>query len=375
MGSIKLQDIINDHVDELKESVSFPVYIHKALGSLGYCRTAVLGGHAQYCEKGHLNGVWYNSCKHRSCPQCRSVPTENWLRSTQSMILDCAHHHLVFTIPSDLHRLWRYNRELLTNILFKSVKDTLKKFSSNPKYLNATPAMITALHTWGRDLSLHPHLHVVISHGGLSSEGYWVNPRKKHLYPQKPTMMIYRGKFLALLKAALIRGDLKLPASLEEHKVQSLFNRLGRQDWVVHYSKRYKHARGVVRYLGRYVKGGPFKNNQLKYVTKDKVTFQYKSHKSRRVERQTLSVKAFLLRLLEHVPLPNKPTVRYGGLYVNSCRDRLNRARKHFAQSVVKKPEPLSWEEYMLLNGKQPLCKVCGLPLSHKEEVGRIFEA
>ena len=372
MDRYSVQRIFNRHLDELKKETSFPLYIHKALSAIGSCRTAALGGHSQYCEQGHLNGVWYNSCKHRACPQCRSMPTEEWLKHTQAFLLNCPHHHIVFTIPSEFHIFWRYNRALMTDILFKAVRDTLKKFSNNPQYLNATPGILSALHTWGRDLCLHPHLHVLVSHGGLSKSGEWVVPRKKHLFPQKPTMMIFRGKFLAAMREALNNSLLKLPPDSRENKVRTLLNRLGRKEWVVYYSDRYDHPRGVANYLSRYVKGGPFKNSQLKYVSDDKVTFQYKSHKTEKIECMTLSPKDFMRRILQHVPLPGKPTVRYGGLYVPSCRERLNLARSVFGQGEVKERDYLDWVSYLEERACRPVCKECGHPLFHREEVARV---
>ena len=374
MKNYSVQGVIRQHLTELKKTCSFPLYIHKTLDALVSCRTAALGGHAQYCDQGHLNGVWYNSCKHRACPQCRSLPSEEWLNNTKNILLNCPHHHIVFTLPSEFHVFWRFNRSLMTDMLFRASRETLKTFSDNPKYLDATPGILSALHTWGRNLCLHPHLHVLVSHGGLSAEGDWVTPKKKHLFPQKPTMMIFRGKFLALMREALENGQLRLPEDVLPHKVRTMLNFLGRKDWVVYYSERYDHPRGVANYLSRYVKGGPFRNSQINNVDKESLTFQYKSHKTKRIEKMRLPVKAFIHRLLEHVPLPGKPTVRYGGLYVSSNRSRLNIARKACGQGEVVKRAPLDWATYLMGRGMQPECVECGRPLFHREKVASDFK-
>jgi Putative transposase/Transposase zinc-binding domain len=339
MEKHSLKGILNHYFPTTFQSLHLPYYQIKALGKYQSCRTEKLGGHAQYCEKGHLNGIWYNSCKHRGCPQCQGIATEQWLRNTQNILLDCSHHHIIFTIPSELHTLWQYNRELMGNLLFKATQDTIKQFSKDPRYLNATPGFLSTLHTWGRNLSLHPHIHLLITHGGLNKTGEWIEPKKKHLFPQKPLMMVFRGKLLSYLLSALNDHVVILPVDQKPYQVNALFNSLKRKPWVVHCCKRYDHASGVAKYLARYVKSGPLKSSQIKSSTDGRITFQYHSHQTKKKALLALDVKAFIQRLAQHAPLPNKPTVRYGGLYSSSARKRLNQARGHLKQSSVSERE------------------------------------
>jgi len=316
MSKHTVQQILRQYLDAAPK-INLPLHYLKALDKLSTCRTAALGGHAQYCENNHLNGIWYNSCKHRACPQCRGMPTEEWLINTQRVLLDCPHHHVIFTIPSALNNLWRYNRSIMTGILFKAAQQTLKQFTKDLQYLNAIPGMICALHTWGRSLSLHPHIHVLISHGGINEKGEWITPKKETLFPQKPVMMVYRGKLLAMLKSAIKEKDWQQPPDTRENQITRLLNKLGREAWVVHFCKQYDHADGVAKYLSRYVKSGPLKNKQIKSVTAERVKYQYQSHQTKKTETQTLPTGQFIQRLLQHVPLPGKPTVRYSGLYLH----------------------------------------------------------
>ena len=136
-----IQKILAQHLPRILSKRGFSFDQIKALRKLSECRTAALGGHIQTCPAGHLNGVWYNSCKHRSCPQCRGLASEEWLRNTQSILLNCPHHHVVFTIPSEFNGLWRYNRSLMIDLLFRAVQDTLKRFADDPRYLGATPGI------------------------------------------------------------------------------------------------------------------------------------------------------------------------------------------------------------------------------------------
>ena len=336
-----------------------PLHWLKAIDQLTRCRTSVLGGHAQYCENGHLTGVWYNSCRHRFCPQCRALPTERWLKSTEAILLDSAHHHVIFTMPSELHALWRYNKALLNDLLFKTAQETLKTFARDARYLNAMPGILCVLHTWGRSLSIHPHIHAVISHGGLNQQGEWIIPKKDSLFPQKPVMMVFRGKLLALMKTALEKGELKFPAQTQKSDVSNLLNKLGRRAWVVHFCRRYEHARGVVKYLSRYVKSGPFKNTQLVSADRGQVCFRYFDHQSKQTKWLKLGEQQFIRRLLEHVPEPGKPMVRYSGLYNSAARSKLNLAREALGQKELEASEVLDWQEYLADKGIELRCD-CG---------------
>ncbi len=367
MESLTTQSLLASHLGKSDINHSFPLYQLKALQKLSICRTAALGGHAQYCQAGHLNGVWYNSCKHRACPQCQGIARERWLKHTEALLLNCPHHHFIFTIPSSLHNLWRYNRALMTNLLFKATQKTLHTFSENPRYLGAMPGVLAVLHTWGRNLSLHPHLHVLISHGGWHESQGWVAPKKKILFPQKPLMMVFRGKLLALIRSALSNRQLTLPHECDAKQLSLLLYKLGRLPWVVHGCERYENAIGVAKYLARYVKGGPFHNRQLSRTKNNQIHFRYRSHQTKRRERIHLSEQNFILRLVQHVPLPGKPMARYAGLYSSACRLKLNEAREALGQQPVTPSPQLCWTDYLEEQGYRPKCEVCGLPLIQGE--------
>lgn len=360
-----LQTLLTQHIDDYRQKHGLSFDQSRAVTRLMACRTQALGGHTQMCPNGHVQGVWYNSCKHRACPQCCGLPRERWLQKISSVLLDCPHHHMIFTLPSELHGLWRFNRVLMSDLLFQAVQHTLQTFSQDKRYLGASPGVMSALHTWGRDLSLHPHLHCLITHGGVSTSGEWVKPKKRVLFPQEPLMMVYRGKLLALVRAALLAKEMRLPAPLQS--LINLLNKLGRKDWVVHCCKRYEHGKGVANYLARYMRGGPFNNRQLVNVTDRQVTFSYQSHVSHKREILRLPVDTFISRWLEHVPQSGKALVRYCGLYSSASRDKLNQAREYHQQAPVSLPQLVSWQTY-LSQWTEPRCEVCGCLLHHQEE-------
>ena len=364
MAKHTIQQILQQHGAQLILTLGLPLIYLKVLDKLSACRTAILGGHAQYCENKHLSGIWYNSCKHRSCPQCNGKATEEWLMNTKEVLLDCAHHHVIFTIPHELNDLWRYNQLIMTDILFKASQQTLQQFSKDPQYLNGTLGIICALHTWGRNLSLHPHIHALVSHGGINSAGEWIEPKKGSLFPQKPVMMVFRGKFLAMVKKAMKEKNWETPPDNRESQISNLINKLGRKEWNVHFCKRYDYAEGVATYLARYVKSGPLNNEQIHSVTDEHVTFEYSSHHTKKTETLTLTIQAFILRLLQHTPLPGRPTVRYCGIYHSAARKKLNKARIALGQNEVSQRKILKWQEFLEAKGHLPTCETCGLPLT-----------
>ena len=190
MNRSTVQSFLQQALPDYQKHHAMPLYQLKAASKLMACRTQALGGHAVYCEDGHLNGVWYNSCRHRSCPQCSALKSAQWLNNVEALLLNCQHHHWVFTLPHDLHTIWRYNREFCQQIFFQSVRATIQKLSKDPRYLAATPAYLLALHTWARNQVFHPHVHCLISHGGLDDTGDWQTPKRKSFLPAKVMMKI-----------------------------------------------------------------------------------------------------------------------------------------------------------------------------------------
>jgi len=353
---------------KLSESHRMPLHVQQAAWQLGACRTAAMGGHIQGCPEGHAARVVFHSCKHRLCPQCNTLPMERWLLKMRERLLACAHHHLIFTIPYSLHDLWRYNRQWFMQTLFSSVADTLKTLCADAKYLDSAPGFVLALHTWGRSLQLHPHIHCLITDGGLKN-GEWRRPKASSFLPARVVMTLFRGKLLAALRTAVADGALRLPGDLSIERCRSILNKLGREKWNVHLQERYRHGQGVVTYLARYVRGGPLKNTQLSAVSDQHVTFRYRSHRETEQGMQTLCLErdAFLLRYLQHAPLKGKPMVRHYGLYATRHEAALNQARAAHAQWPVQAQKPLTWQVHYARRAQGPTpithCPHCGQPL------------
>ena len=363
MSRWSIQRLLQEHLDGYRQQHGMTLHQHKAVQSLMQCRTARMGSHAQYCEAGHLQGVYYNSCHHRACPQCQALSRERWLVSRESMLLDSVHHHWIFTLPHQLNPLWQFNRGWFQDALFAAVSATLKQLTADPVYLGAKPAFLLALHSWGRKLDLHPHLHCLIADGGLDEAGRWRKPKRDRFLPARVMAQLVRGKLLARLRQALSAGQLRLPDVHGVQHWQNLCNRLGRINWVVHCCKPYEHGRGVAIYLARYVSGGAFRNSQLLSVNDGRVRFRYRDHRTQQREITSCAVDEFIRRLLLHLPAPGKPMLRYYGLYHGSCQASLDQAREQLGQSPVSEPATLDWLSFIRRFGEPARCALCGCAL------------
>src|SRR5213593_4564959 len=201
------------------------------------CRTAALGGHIQACPDGHFTRIWYNSCRHRSCPQCAYLPTERWLALQQARLLACDHSHVIFTLPHDLHPLWLAHVPVMTTLVLQAVRDTLVELLADSQDLGAQPGIIAARHTWSQTLVLHPHVHGLVTGGGVTPDGHWKAVRHGFLLPARVVMAVLRGKRLGALRWACARDALVLPEAMRTQQFLNLLHRLGhaqKTPWNVH---------------------------------------------------------------------------------------------------------------------------------------------
>jgi hypothetical protein len=169
LNKLTLQTILQQGYEAYVQSHVLPGSVRLAVHAILACRTALLGGHVQACPQGHVERIWYNSCKYRICPQCAWLQSERWLVHQKARLLACDHYHVIFTIPSELQDLWLANVAAMTKLLFASVHDTLRELLGDPNYLGATPGILATLHTWTQTLRLHPHIHALVTGGGLTA--------------------------------------------------------------------------------------------------------------------------------------------------------------------------------------------------------------
>lgn len=358
-----MQRILYDNWRAFAAKSPQPKFAHRAAFLLAHCRTALMGGHVERCEHGHVEKVHYNSCRHRCCPGCSAAPRKTWLDKWQAKMLDTAAMQVVFTLPSELAKLWRMNKQCIADVLFNSSKDSLLTLLADPQFLGAQPGLLAALHTWSQTLSAHPHVHFIVTFGGLASDGTWKTPTRECLLPRQVLMSLFRGKFLDKVRKLVLSGKLVLPEGWTQTKCLSLLHQLGRAPWNVKLLERYEHAKGVTLYLARYLRGGPIGNSRIVSFSSGEVTFRYLDRKNPanpQTKEMTLPADKFLERWSQHIPPATMHTVRAYGLYASGNRKRLEKARSLLAHST---PEIASVQEKPSEPGKEERklkrCPIC----------------
>jgi len=367
MASRVLQHLLDTHYPAFAWTHPLPAHVREAVHCLRSCRTAALGGHVQACPEGHVERVWYNSCRHRFCPQCAQLQIAQWLERQHARLLRGDHYHVIFTIPRELHALWLATVRELAHLLFTTAWATLSELLGDPKYLGATPGMLAALHTWGQTLVLRPHLHCLETGGGWDGE-QWRAVRNGYLLPARVVMPVFRDKLLAAVHEALDAEQLSLPPGVTLPQLRMLLHRVGRQPWHVQIMERYAQGRGVATYLARYLRGGPLKPARVVTWDEQTVTFRYTDNQDPDAQGRgkgkllPLSVTEFLQRWLLHVPPPGLQVVRAYGLYAPTKRETLEWCRQALGQAPVTVPPVLDWQAYCAQRGTQhPECRpVCG---------------
>ncbi len=303
-------DVVRAYGDALRETSALTSTQHQLLRALARCRTAALGGHLAVCDTcGHATPV-YNSCRNRHCPTCQSLEQHRWLEARRERILPTRYFHVVFTLPEALRAVVRFNREALFTMLFRAASQTLLALARDPRRLGALPAITMVLHTWTRELVFHPHLHAVVSAGGLSPDGTrWVPTKGDYLFPVKVLAKLFRGKLRAALIEGLASGVVTLPSESAPDVLDQLRTALYRTNWVVYAKAPFGGAEQVYAYLGRYTHRVGLSNARLRAMDERGVTFATKGGRE-----LTLPGVEFLRRFLDHVLPKGFTRIRHYGL-------------------------------------------------------------
>jgi hypothetical protein len=320
----------------------------KAASAIMNCRTAALGGHVDQCDACDEVKVSYNSCRNRNCPKCGNLKKEQWILDRTSELLPVPYFHVVFTVPHQLNPLFLANPALMNALLFRAASDTLTQLARDPKFLGAQIGMTMVLHTWGQNLSFHPHVHCIVPGGGLSEDGRsFIRSRKKFFLPVKVLSAVFRGKLLALVKRAFVEQkltftDSSLPLA-EEKPFMGVMHALYAIDWVVYCKKPFKSPFHVVKYLSRYTHKTAISNQRLASMDDESVTFHYRDYRENgKVKRMTLEAMEFLHRFMQHVLPSGFQRIRYYGFLSNCHRKtklqqcmRLTRMRARLKEKLT----------------------------------------
>ena len=365
-SALEVADIVRAHGEAFVRTHVLLPEQHAVLRDIARCRTAALGGHVDVCDDcGHVQ-VAYNSCRNRHCPKCQSLAQARWIEGRMQRVLPTHAFHVVFTLPSELRGLALQNREKIFNLLFASAADALLDLGRDPKWLGAQLGITSVLHTWTRDLRFHPHVHCVVTGGGLSPDGArWIATRPGFLLPVRVLGALFRGKFLARLVRLYDDGALRLagPASAlaDRARFARLRDKLYRTRWVVYAKQPFGGPEQVFRYLGRYTHRVGLSNRRLVSLDERGVTLRTHGDST-----AIVAPDEFLRRLLLHVLPKGFVKIRHHGLMApGNVSTRLAVARRLLGDIPPAPPNdtpPHSFAELLLaLTGVDiRRCPLCG---------------
>lgn len=351
-----------------QHSTSANLHVQKVLHCLKVCRTAPLGYHVYRCLHNECGEVkyQYHSCRDRHCPQCGAVKKEEWIEARMQELLPVKYYHVVFTLPHELNSLVMGHRKLLFKLLFDASAGTLLLFAKDKKYLGATPGIISVLHTWGQQLSFHPHIHCIVSGGGITMANEWTEATKndwQFLFPVKAMKMVYRAKFMEGL-TRLIENKTVLPK--EGTDIKALFNTVYQKDWIVYAKAPFGGPHAVIEYLGRYTHKVAISNHRISSINEEEATvaFEYKDYADGNKKKEmTLNSDEFIRRFEQHILPKGFTKIRtYGYLSNRNRHQRINEVLKKMKlplhKGLVKIPLELRMMERFGMDIKQcPRCK------------------
>jgi len=346
---------------------------YRVINALITCRTPDLGGHLYKCDSCEKYHIVYNSCKNRHCPTCQSLKAAEWLLKRRSELLPVQYFHIVFTVPDALNPVFLQNKKVMYTLLFNSVSKTLQQLSAEKKYLGAGQiGFISVLHTWSQTLLDHPHIHTIVTGGGLSKDKKtWISSKKNYFINVSVLSQRFRCIFLKGLKELYKNKKIRFLGKIKElgwkNIFQKLINELFSKSWVVHSEANYSDPENIFDYLGRYVQRVAISNNRIIKIEDDRVYFSYKDYADNgKTKIMALDALEFIRRFLLHV-LPKKfVKIRYYGLLgfknrkvkIALCRKLLGVKADDFKEEKI----PECWKElYEFVTGNEidkcPYCK------------------
>jgi Putative transposase/Transposase zinc-binding domain len=383
---LEIGDILRAHAAAYSARHPVSAYQAAVLRRLAACRTAALGGHVDACDRCGFTRISYNSCRDRHCPKCQAAKRAAWLQTRLERLLPVEYFHVVFTLPAALHPLILHHPRQLYDLLLAAASQTLLTLAADGRRLGAQIGVTAILHTWGQNLSFHPHLHCVVTNGGLSFDGsHWVAGRPGYFLPVKVLGRLFRGKFLAGVQEACKAGLLSFGGSVatlaEPHHFRRWLDALYRQDWVVYAKKPFAGAEQVFRYLGRYSHRVAISNARLLACADGHVSFSWKDYADgHRTKILRLTVDEFLRRFLLHVLPKRFVRIRHYGLLASrNVATKLAHCRQLLADSAAEvSPPPTAspncLDPFRTGTGQEPgCCPRCQGPMTRRPlEVGPV---
>ena len=326
--TLELADIFRLHGPAYRAAHDLPLEQLRVMRAIETCRTAALGGHVERCGHCDYERIAYNSCRNRHCPKCQTLARQQWLQRRKEELLPIPYFHVVFTIPPAIAALALQNKKAVFQILFRASAETLLTIAQDPKHLGAAIGFFSILHSWGQNLLFHPHVHCVVTGGGLSPEqDHWVSSRPTFFLSVRVLSRLFRRLFLEALEQAYADGQLQFCGQLESLRDADAFQHhlapARESEWVVYSKPPFGGPAHVIDYLGRYTHRVALSNQRLLAFDSHQVTFQYKDYGSddpQQSRSMTLTADEFLRRFLLHVIPSGFQRIRHYGLFTNRFR-------------------------------------------------------
>jgi hypothetical protein len=291
----------------------------RAFKDMLQCRTPAMGGHVFECNHCGRLQYSYHSCRNRSCPKCHKSDIQAWLQGRQKELLPVPYYHVIFTLPHELRGFTRLHQQDLYGLLIKTAADSIIKLAADPRYVGGRVGVMAVLHTWGSNLSYHPHVHCLVTGGGLSPDGQtWMPARDNYLVPVKALSRLFRGIFFDRIRRQF--EDIHLPESI------------WRKEWVVHCKPAVQGTHTVLNYLARYIHRVAITNSRIISIDNGKVTFRYRGAGTTGTKTMTVRAEEFIRRFLQHVLPAGVHKVRYYGLWSSSKRKHLRKMQQILTQ-------------------------------------------
>ena len=321
----------------------------KAFYAIMNCRSKELGGHTLKCDNcGNIQHA-YNSCRNRHCPKCQYLKQVMWVDKLKTRLLPVKYFHLVFTIPSSMHRFFYANQAICYDLLMKSASQAILKAGENPAFLGAKTGCVAILHTWGQALTYHPHVHLLVPSGGFDSDMFeWRQSEDDFFAPVKALSSLFRGIFAQNIYRHA--NDLIPDKDGEKADIDFLRKLIYKTRWNVFAKPALSNYENVIEYLGRYTHRVAISNARILEIADDKVHFVWKDYKQKgRTKVMRLPAIEFIKRFMLHV-LPNGfYKIRYYGIFANShCNEVLDTYLSvEDKETVLSLTEGKAWQDFI----------------------------
>lgn len=357
---LELADIFRRYGEAYRQKYAgrIPATHLKAMRAIERCRTPALGGQIYVCPECKQVRYSYHSCRNRSCPKCQNENGQQWLEQQQDMLLPVPYFFLTFTVPSGFNEVARSHQSLIYDVLFKASAAATQKLATDPRFVGGQIGMLGVLHTWGRNLAYHPHIHCLIPAGGLASDGKtWLPAHENFLVPVRALSRIFRAKVQDALLSEPCYADIP--------------SKVWQQEWVVH-CEPVGDGLGALKYLAPYIFRVALSNNRILKLDKDAVTFRYRDTDTGKWRCCTLQAEEFIHRFLQHVLPTGFVKVRYYGFFSTGARKSLAALRLQLELTSTALPSPSNSPQQLsvsdsskesLLDARIPRCPVCGCPM------------